>query len=352
MEIKKEIESKTISVFKKIFLVFAVIIFLYFILGQIFLSGEREIGEGDYRIFSEGWVWLKADGTQEKIEIPGKCGAERNELIVVENVLPDDVQNNMFLCIRSAKQETKIYIDGKLRQEYTTEDSRLFGKVSAVAWVFVELMEEDAGKTIRMELQTYSSYTGAFYDIHYGDRWEIWTQFFKTDGVKLVIGLLMLVLGILSVLIGSILKLIYKKNIEMEYLAWAIFLTAIWILSNSVFRQLLFPSVSVISDMGFFMLMLIPIPFMLYLNSVQGERYKTLYAWMVGLNLADIVLCTVLHVLNIVDFSDTNKIMCVAAGIAILAMMVTLVRDICIGKIKEYKLTRVHIIKYEDEFFF
>ena len=344
MEIKKEIESKTISVFKKIFLVFAVIIFLYFILGQIFLSGEREIGEGDYRIFSEGWVWLKADGTQEKIEIPGKCGAERNELIVVENVLPDDVQNNMFLCIRSAKQETKIYIDGKLRQEYTTEDSRLFGKVSAVAWVFVELMEEDAGKTIRMELQTDSSYTGAFYDIHYGDRWEIWTQFFRTDGVKLVIGLLMLVLGILSVLIGSILKLIYKKNIEMEYLAWAIFLTAIWILSNSVFRQLLFPSVSVISDMGFFMLMLIPIPFMLYLNSVQGERYKTLYAWMVGLNLADIVLCTVLHVLNIVDFSDTNKIMCVAAGIAILAMMVTLVRDICIGKIKEYKLVAFGIL--------
>ena len=344
MEIKKEIESKTISVFKKIFLVFAVIIFLYFILGQIFLSGEREIGEGDYRIFSEGWVWLKADGTQEKIEIPGKCGAERNELIVVENVLPDDVQNNMFLCIRSAKQETKIYIDGKLRQEYTTEDSRLFGKVSAVAWVFVELMEEDAGKIIRMELQTDSSYTGAFYDIHYGDRWEIWTQFFRTDGVKLVIGLLMLVLGILSVLIGSILKLIYKKNIEMEYLAWAIFLTAIWILSNSVFRQLLFPSVSVISDMGFFMLMLIPIPFMLYLNSVQGERYKTLYAWMVGLNLADIVLCTVLHVLNIVDFSDTNKIMCVAAGIAILAMMVTLVRDICIGKIKEYKLVAFGIL--------
>lgn len=337
METKRENESRIIAVFKKIFLAFVVVICVYFVLGQIFLSGEQEIGEGEYRTFSEGWVWIKEDGSREEIEIPGNCGAKRNELVVVENVLPDDVQDNMYLCIRSSKQETQIYIDGTLRQEYTTEDTRPFGKVSAVAWVFVKLTAEDAGKQIRMEQQTDSSYTGTFFDIHYGERWEIWTELFRTDGGELVIGLLMLVLGILSVLIGSILKLIYKKNIEMEYLAWAIFLTAIWILSNSVFRQILFPSISVISDMGFFMLMLIPIPFMLYLNSAQAERYKTLYAWVVGINLADVVFCTILHVFNIVDFSDTNKIMCVAAGMAILAMVVTLIRDVIVGKIKEYK---------------
>lgn len=338
METKRENESKSIIILKRIFLVFVGVICLYFVLGQVFLSGEREIGEGEYRTFSEGWVWIKEDGTREEIEIPGNCGAKRNELVVVENVLPENVQDNIFLCIRSSKQETKVYIDGELRQQYTTEDTRPFGKVSAVAWVFVELTSEDAGKEIRMELQTDSSYTGAFYDIHYGDRWEIWTELFRTDGGGIIIGLLMLVLGILSVVIGNILKVIYKKNIEMEYLAWAIFLTAVWILSNSVFRQLLFPSISVISDMGFFMLMLIPIPFMLYLNSVQGERYKTVYAWVVGLGLADIVVCTTLHVFNLVDFSDTNKLMCVVAGLAIVTMVVTLIRDICIGKIREYKL--------------
>ena len=260
-------------------------------IGQCLLSKEQEIGTGEYSTFSEGWVWVKEDGSREKIVIPGKCDAKRNEFMVVENILPDDVKDNLYLCIRSSKQEMKIYIDGKLRQEYTTEDTRPFGKVSAVAWVFVQLYEEDAGKEIRMELQTDSSYTGTFYDIHYGERWEIWKELFVTDGGQLIVGLLMLVLGILCVVIGSILKIIYKKNIEMEYLAWAVFLTAIWILSNSVFRQLLFPSVSVISDMGFFMLMLIPIPFMLYLNNVQGGRYNTLCAIMVGANLVDVVFC-------------------------------------------------------------
>lgn len=344
MEMKRENESKVIIILKRFFLFFVFVICLYFVLGQVLLSNEQEIGEGEYRTFSDGWIWVKEDGTREEIEIPGKCEVKRNELIVVENVLPDDVRDNIYLCIRSSKQETEIYIDGKLRHIYTTEDTRPFGKVSAVAWVFVELTSEDAGKAIRMELQTDSSYTGTFHDIHYGDRWEIWSTFFKEDGGGLIVGLLMLVLGISTVVIGSILKFIYKKNIEMEYLAWAVFLTAIWILSNSVFRQILFPSVSVISDMGFFMLMLIPIPFMLYLNHVQGERYKTLYAIMVGANLLDIVFCTILHIGNVVDFSDTNKIMCVIAALSILTMVVTLIRDVYTGKIKEYRLVALGIL--------
>lgn len=337
-------ESKTIVVLKRVFLFLVFIICLYFILGQVILAYEQEIGDGDYGTFSEGWIWVKEDGTREEVEIPGKCEAERNELIVVENILPDDVRDNLYLCIRSSKQEMKVYIDDKLRQEYTTEDTRPFGKVSAVAWVFIELTEEDAGKEIRIELRTDSSYTGVFHEIHYGERWEIWSKFFKEHGVELGIGLIMLVLGILSVVIGSVLKFLYKKNIEMEYLAWAVFLTAIWILSNSVFRQVLFPSVSVISDMGFFMLMLIPIPFMFYLNSVQKERYKISYAIMVSLNFIDIIVCTILHVFNIVDFSDTNKAMCIVAGMSIALMVFTLIRDVCTGKIKEYKLVALGIL--------
>lgn len=344
MEKIKENESKMIRILKRIFLLFVFLICLYFVLGQSLLSNEREIGNGEYRTFSDGWIWIKEDGTTQEIQIPGKCGAKRNELVVVKNVLPRDVQDNMYLCMRSSKQETKIYIDDKLRQEYTTKDTRPFGKVSAVAWVFVELTSEDAGKEIRMELQTDSSYTGMFHDIHYGERWEIWTEFFQSDGVALGIALIMLILGILSVVIGSILKHIYKRNIEMEYLAWAVFLTSIWLLSNSVFRQLLFPSVSVISDMGFFMLMLIPIPFMLYLNCVQRERYKTLYALMAFLNLVDIVFCTSLHIFNVIDFSDTNKIMCIIAGLSIVVMLFTLIRDVYTGKIKEYKLASLGIL--------
>ncbi len=336
-------ENKAITIIKRIFLLFACLACLYFVLGQIFLSHEKEVEEGDYKTFSDGWTWVKEDGSIEEIEIPGKCVAKRNELIIIENVLPDDVKDNLYLCIRSSKQEMKIYIDEQLRKEYTTKDTRPFGKVSAVAWVFLELNAGDAGKTIRIEVQTDSSYTGVFHEIHYGEKWEIWNEFFNDNGVELIIGLLMLVLGVASIVISVALKMSYTKNIEMEYLGWAVFLTSLWILANSTFRQVLFPSVSVVSDMAFFMVMLIAIPFMLYMNSVQKERYWKAYLVAIIAELIDAIVCTVLHVTNIVDFSDTIKYMGMVAGASIALIAFTLVRDIFTGKIKEYKLVALGI---------
>ena len=336
-------ENKAITIIKRIFLIFACLACLYFVLGQILLSYEKEAEEGDYKTFSDGWTWIKEDGSTEEIEIPGKCEAKRNELIVIENTLPEDVRDNLYLCIRSSKQEMKIYIDDRLRKEYTTEDTRPFGRVSAVAWVFLELNSQDAGKEIRIEVQTDSSYTGVFHEIHYGEKWEIWNEFFKGNGVELIIGLLMLVLGIASIVISVALKMSYTKNIEMEYLGWAVFLSALWILANSTFRQVLFPSVSVVSDMAFLMVMLIAIPFMLYMNSIQKERYWKAYLVAIIVELIDAVVCTILHVANIVDFSDTIKYMGLFAGVSIALIAFTLVRDIFIGKIKEYKLVALGI---------
>ena len=65
---------------------------------------------------------------------------------------------------------------------------------------------------------------------------------------------------------------------------------------------------------------------------------------MVILNVVDVLGCTALHVFNIVDFSDTNKVMCSIAGASIAVILVTMVRDIFVGKIKEYKLVALGIL--------
>ncbi len=337
-------ENKAIYVVKKVFLAFVFIVCAYFIVGQIALQNEQQDEGGTYRSLSEGWVWIKDDGTRTELDVPGKCEIDRNALMILENTLPDDVEDNLYLCIRSSKQEMKVYIDDELRKEYTTEDTRWFGKVSAVAWVFVELKGDDAGKNICIELQTDSSYSGVFHVVHYGDKWEIFNKLFEENGLELIIGLFMFVLGIASIIISIALKLTYKKNVEIEYLGWAVFLTAIWILANSVFRQVLFPSISTISDMAFFMVMLIAIPVMLYLNSVQGERYAKAYFVIIVISLIGAVVWTGLHITNTVDFSDTITYMGIIAGVSIAFIAFTMLRDLIKGYIKSYKMVALGIL--------
>lgn len=337
-------KNQLMSILKGVFLSFVSIVCLYLILGQIFLAHERDIGQKEYDTFSEGWVWIQDDGERIEIEMPGQYDIERNELMRIENVIPDDVKDNQYLCIRSSKHEMKVYVDDELRKEYSTEDTRLFGKVSAVAFVFVELDSSDAGKTIRMELQTDSSYSGVFHEIYYGEKWEIWSHLFELHGLELCIGIFMVILGVVAIIISTALKISYKKNIEMEFLGWGVFLAAIWILANSVFRQVIFPSVSVISDIAFFMVMLLSVPFILYLDCVQKGRYQKIYTVMIILNLVDAVITTVLHVANIVDFSDTIIYMGIIAAASIAVLILTMIRDVVKGYIREYKLVALGVL--------
>ena len=78
----------------------------------------------------------------------------------------------------------------------------------------------------------------------------IW-HFFQQCGAELMIAFLTLFLGAASI-VGSIaLRISYARKVELEYLGWGVFLAAVWLIANSVFRQLLFPNISVINDLTF-----------------------------------------------------------------------------------------------------
>lgn len=336
-------ENKIVTVTKYIFVLAALLVLAYLIIGSIHFHNEEKQPKGDFGILSEGWNLIRENGEMEPIKLPGNYKAKRNEKLVLTNVLPDDVGDNLYLCIRSSKQEMEIYIDDVLRQEYSTKDTRPWGKVSAVIWIFVELKDEDAGKEIRIANYTDTSYTGQYYQVYYGEKWEIWSNFFLQSGAEMLIGLLMLILGVSAIVISIALKWSYKKNIEMKYLGIGIFMAAIWLLANSVFRQVIFPSISVISDMAFFMVMLMGIPFMLYLNDVQNQRYWKPYCILIGVILCESAIWTVLHVTNVVDFSDTIKYMGFFDAISVAFMTYTIFRDIWSKKIKEYRMVSIGI---------
>ncbi|MBQ3060886.1 MAG: response regulator, partial [Lachnospiraceae bacterium] len=336
--------SKLIASTKIIFLILAVGVCLYLILSEMYMPAENRIEHFGCKDFSDGWKWVKDDNTVVDAAFPGKNDVPRGEVMVLQNTLPDYLEDNLYMCFRSSKQETRIYIDDVLRQEYSTEDTRLFGRVSAVAFVYVQLNAEDAGKTIRVEMSTDSSYTGVTHEVFYGEMIDIWQYLFEKGGVELIIASFVLILGLASIVISIALKICYKKRIEMEYLGWGIFLAAIWIIANSVFRQMIFPNISAISDMAFFMVMLLSIPFLLYFNQVQSERYAKVYLVAIIANIVDFIVCTLLHVLNIIDFSDSIKVMVTIAGASIALLGVTMVLDIISGRIKEYFMVALGIL--------
>lgn len=333
-----------IDVVKCFFIVAFLGVCLYFILGELFLQADVPDNEYKCEVFEAQWSLVKEDGTKVPIELPAKCDAERNMVVTIEAEIPPTVEAGSYLCFRSLKQDMQIYVDDTLRQEYSTKDKRLFGKASAVAYVFLELGTDDAGKTITVTTQTDSSYSGIFQTVYYGEKMGIWHYFFKQCGAELVIAFLTLFLGAASV-VGSIaLRICFQRKVELEHLGWGVFLAAMWLIANSVFRQLLFPNISVINDLTFCMIMLFPIPFMLYMDAIQKGRYEKAYLIVGCLSVLDFVSCTSLHVTRQKDFTDTIVYMVAVCFMAILVIGVTIIIDICKGYIKEYYLVAIGIL--------
>lgn len=330
--------QKTINL---ICVILIIIVGAYFIFGEILLPSDKLDQEAACAKYTGEWVRVMEDGTKEQISMPGKCVAARNEKIIVETVLPDQIENDYYLCFRSAKQDMKFYIDGQLKKEYSTEESRLFGRISAAAYLFVDINVEDAGRTLCVEMQTDSSYTGVFYTVYCGNPMGIWKYFFRQTGLELIVAFVVFILGVAAI-IGSIAQwFCYRRRVALFYLGWGILISAVWLITNSTFRQLIFPNLSVVNDITFLMIMLLPLPYLLYMNEVQKNRYGGIYQILESIVIINFFLCSFLHITKICDFTDTISYTSLSCIISIILVIVTICLDMKKGTIREYTFVAI-----------
>lgn len=298
---------------------------LVLLVGLFFLIGEKvlpvDIPDNDYQ-----------------------CEAPRGETVTVETTLDFTPAPGSCLCFRSSKQEMWIYVDGELRESYSTKESRLFGRTGAVVFVFLDLLPEDEGKTLTLVTESDSPYSGLQYTVYYGNRMGVWHQFARQYGLELVVAFFTLLLGALSIIGSIFLHIAYRRRINLEYLGWGVVLAGIWLVTNSVFRQLLFPNMAVVNAITFCMIMLMPIPFLIYMDGIQKERYRIPYMVMISVDFMMFVVCTVLHFTGVVDFADTIRYIAVTSMLSILLMGVTMVMDTCKRKVKEYRIAALGVL--------
>lgn len=106
-----------------------------FILGQYIYPSEREPVTEESITYTGTFYRVLADGTEEELRIPGRYNVPAGESLVIRSVLPQDYHENT-IAIRSSLENVRIYIGGKLRAVYDTENARPFGKNSASGYVF------------------------------------------------------------------------------------------------------------------------------------------------------------------------------------------------------------------------
>lgn len=317
--------------------------FLFLIIGEIVLPDERDKKKAECEVFEASWQQVLENGDRIPVVLPGKIEAEWGEIVTVVTELPEGIHDGQVIVFRPIWQDVEIYVDGELRQSYNTKDSRPFGTNSPFRYLFVELRDSDAGKELTYQFSSSSKYAGYMGKSYLGDRAYMWGYLLKESGMRIVIAVFVLLMSLFCIIICAILKVGYKRTLPLSYLAWAIFLCALWMLSEIEFRQVIVKNISVLTCYTYWSLMLISFPLIIYINDIQKGRYEKLLLCPLFYSGIVTVIGTILQVFDVVQFVQQLPVIHLGIIFSIACIIVTIIMDAIRKEMKDYLVVGIGI---------
>lgn len=341
---KDKYVSKIRELNKRFLIAACIVMFAALAIGSHILPRDSWGKDDRCSVYPEPIYQVFSNGQRKELTLPGRCEGERGQVMTMVTTLPDTIEEGTYLCFRSAKQHMKFYMDGKLIMEYDTSANRLTGRVDSLAYVFVPIAVEDAGKEVFFTTQTDSSYSGYVYRAYIGSQMGIWFHIISGNGIVFFVAVLLMILSVFFMITSAVLSYIYKQEVELIYLAGGIFIASLWELANGEFRQLFFPNLSIPNDLAFCAVMLLPLAFLQYINLLQKERYKRFLGIVSVLDILAFLPCIVLHVRKIVDYTDTIVLIDAMALLSLGAIVLTVILDVFSHKVREYRFVAIGLL--------
>lgn len=304
--LKMRTQKYNLQGIKVFFYILMIAILGWFLCMQFFGANEQGNDvQSQSPVYTGTFYWEKEDGSKQKINLPGNYEIKPGHTMILSTTLSEDYDATSF-AIRSSLQDVKFYVGDELRTEYSTKDTRLAGKNSASRYIFCPTTYRDAGKTLRIELTTYTSnYSGVVNEIYCGSQAEIWQYIYNDYGISTFIAFFILFAGITSIIFGSALKFTYHTTFSMEYLGWCMVMSATWMLGESKIRQILVPNASSLASLCFVMIMLSPLPLLFYADSIQNGKHRKLYKYIGCIALLNFAVSSILYLAKVKDYIET-----------------------------------------------
>ena len=326
-KLKNNISSSYRTFVKYFFGISVIILLLFFFLGQLLSPSEKDVLFSDCEEYNPPWEQVLEDGSKVSVTAPTIVEAEYGEPVTLITTLPDNIENGHCISFRPVWQDVTVYIDGELRLKYTTKDTRPFGTNSAMRYIFIELKEEDAGKELSYTFTSSSKYAGDIRTGYIGDRLSIWLHLLDENGLHMLIAIFLFLMSLFCIIVCEILKLVYKKDLPLKYLAWTLFFCAFWMISEMSFRQIIFKNISVLSYFTYWCLMIIPLPLITFINDLQNGRYKKVFFIPLVYTMGIMIVSSILQIFDIVQFVEQLKFIHAGLLVSIVCIIVTITID-------------------------
>lgn len=303
-------------------------------------ADEAYMGSFETDSFNQGWT-VSGDETGEKIELPWIVPSEYGDRITIVNTLPRLINNGMSLMVRSTMEDVYVYVDGKLRSEYSTESMDHMSYYIPSAYLVTTLYSSDSGKEIRVVVRLKTNRIINEMSISYGN--NVWFSVLRkglwVNISAIIVCALGAVLFVTSLFFGNSFRVGATKNLGLLMMN-----ITLWVLSESTLRQFIFQRPSLSRYFSYFLVELIGALSCMYFDEVQHRIYHKRYLVLEGLVMGQIIMNILLTLGGIFDLYQTMAVSQVLNLICAVVSFINIITDIRTKRVRDYHITAVGML--------
>ena len=279
---------------------------------------------------SNDWHYVDAVGSERSTNLPAKLATGQDNQITIYRQLPIDVYHLNTLSILTTHQSIKVNLGTRLIYSRMSEDSHSFFDLPTDSiWDIIELPPESAGKLIVITISSpYADYAGNINAINAGSKSALLLHSISTYGLRLLLAIITLFLGVFFIIIYLFLKRLIKINRSILFLGWFTILCSIWLIMESNLTQIFIANEYIISALTYLSLMSFPIPILIYITLIDNFQHKKLLSAITYIFIFSAFFLITLQFFNILDFHESTFIirseMFLLFGIVIITLLIEL----------------------------
>lgn len=268
---------------------------------------------------------------------------EGGDTITYSGLIPGDADENMCLEFYTSHETVSVLIGGEeVYSVYPAENS--FVKTTGYRWNIINLKENYQGKDFVIVLENVYGSSPMKIKLYYGQRDEVFHAILRHDALKFFTTLGIFFAGIFLLMYAVITEKKRFASCPTFYLGTFAIILTLWTLSDTNITALLLDAPNGLVAITHCALMVLGIPFMLFLQSTFVNKESIL--WNVYIYCCSIVciLRLALQMLGIADFKETLYLTHITIVLLVPIALYLMIMDILRHKLtKAFKVNMISI---------
>jgi signal transduction histidine kinase/FixJ family two-component response regulator len=320
-------------------LFFIIIILAIYAYGQ-FIKHAKTYYNDQCTEYKNEWHWDSKDGISESFAAPCNFSSGEGEVVTLYTTLPDEIPEETYLYIRTGIN-FKVFVGNEERYNFHIGESTLPGENAKSFWLPIELKPTDAGRTLTLYRYDIHHYNGHLNTMYIGNTQGFFRQCLLDNGLILLMAFTLMVLGFIIAIISIIYRIRSKKSFPLMYLSVGVLAASFWLILDNYTYPFIFNNYFVDGIVEYLLVMLLPFPFVCFLNLLQKRRYQHLFNVLNAITVVSFVVFSLLHFTNIVEFDNSMIHINIIMGVEAVIATVVLVRDVFVKKHSDYFLIAI-----------